>query len=282
MGNDHGASDPFLRGLLLKNLKGGKVMANPTYEIYAVKYGGPYIRPACMVNWFQDMDKTTRINYYIFVIRGGGETIVVDCGVDPELAKQRNLADYVNPADALKRMDIDAARVKHLIVTHVHFDHVSGIQLFPKADIYIQEKEFNFWVKNPIAQRAPFLFVTDSVANRYLARQEGKKRLRLIKGDKKILPGIELLLAPGHTVGLQAVAVNTSKGEAIVGSDLAHTFASYKTDIPSAIITDLVAWMKSFDKAKAKASSPELLFPGHDLGLMEQYPKVAEDVTRLA
>jgi len=256
-------------------------MANPTYEIYAVKYGGPYIRPACMVNWFQDMDKTTRINYYIFVIRGGGETIVVDCGVDPELAKQRNLADYVNPVDALKRMDIDAARVKHLIVTHIHFDHVSGIQLFPKADIYIQEKEFNFWVKNPIAQRAPFLFVTDSVANRYLARQEGKKRLRLIRGDKKILPGIELLLAPGHTVGLQAVAVHTAKGEAIVGSDLAHTFASYQTDIPSAIITDLVVWMKSFDKAKAKASSPELLFPGHDLGLMEHYPKVAEDVTRL-
>ncbi len=257
-------------------------MANPTYEIYAVKYGGPYVRPACMVNWFQDMDKTTRINYYIFVIRGGGETIVVDCGVDPQLAKQRNLADYVNPADALKRMDIDAARVKHLIVTHVHFDHISGIQLFPKADIYIQEKEFNFWVKSPVARRAPFLFVTDSVANRYLARQEGKKRLRLIRGDKKILPGIELLLAPGHTVGLQAVAVNTAKGEAIVGSDLAHTFVSYKTDIPSAIITDLVAWMKSFDKAKARASSPELLFPGHDLGLMEDFPRVAEDVTRLA
>ena len=198
-------------------------MANPTYEIYAVKYGGPYIRPACMVNWFQDMDKTPR-SITIFSSSGAGGNDRRRLRGRPELAKQRNLAEYVSPAEALKRMDIDAARVKHLIVTHIHFDHISGIQLFPKADIYIQEKEFNFWMKNPIARRAPFLFVTDSAANRYLAKQEGKKRLRLIRGDKKILPGIELLLAPGHTVGLQAVAVNTAKGTAIVGSDLAHTF----------------------------------------------------------
>jgi len=52
-------------------------MAIPTYEIYALKYGGPYTRPGCMINWFQDMDRTTQINYYIFAIRGGGETIVV-------------------------------------------------------------------------------------------------------------------------------------------------------------------------------------------------------------
>jgi len=257
-------------------------MAIPTYEIFAVKYGGPYTRPACMVNWFQDMDKTTQINYYIFAIRGGGETIVVDCGVHPDLARQRNLASYVSPADALKRIDIDAAKVKHLVVSHVHFDHVSGIPLFPKAAIYIQEKEFNFWVKNPIARRAPFLLVTDDVANRYLARQAGRKRLHLIRGDKKILPGVELLLTPGHTIGLQAVAVNTSRGTAIVGSDLAHAFPSYKTDIPSALITDLIVWMKSYDKVKTKVSSPDLLFPGHDLALMENYPKVAEDVTRIA
>lgn len=256
-------------------------MPIPTYEIYALKYGGPYNRPACIVNWFQDMDKTAQINYYIFVIRGEGETMVVDCGVDPQLAKERNLASYVSPAEVLKRMDIDAATVKNLIVTHVHFDHISGIQLFPKADIYLQEKEFNFWVKDPVAQRAPFLFLTDPVANRYLARQKGKRRLHLIRGDKKIFPGIELLLTPGHTIGLQAVAVNTAQGTAIVGSDLAHTFSNYKTEIPSAIITDMIVWMKSYDKVKAKVSSPGLLFPGHDLALMEKYPRVAEDVSRL-
>ena len=256
-------------------------MAIPTYEIYALKYGGPYTRPASMVNWFQDIDKNVQINYYIFAIRGGGNTIVVDCGVDPQLAVERNLAGYVSPAEALKRIDIDAQRLKYLVVSHIHFDHISGIKLFPRARIFVQEKEFSFWMKNPIAQRAPFLHLTDSVANRFLAKLEGKKRLQLVRGDTKILPGIELLLAPGHTIGLQVVAVNTAKGTAIVGSDLAHTFSSYRTDIPSAIITDMISWMKSYDKIKAKASSPALLFPGHDLALLENYPKVAEDVSRL-
>jgi len=256
-------------------------MAIPTYEIYALKYGGPYTRPASMVNWFQDIDKNIQINYYIFAIRGERETLVVDCGVDPELAKARNLAGYVNPAEVLKRIDIDAQKLKYLVVSHIHFDHISGIKLFPRARIFVQEKEYNFWMKNPIARRAPFLHVTDPEANRYLAKLEGKKRLELIRGDKKILPGIELLLVPGHTIGLQAVAVHTAKGTAVVGSDLAHTFSSYRTDIPSAIITDMITWMKSYDKIKTKASSPDLLFPGHDLALLENYPKVAEDVSRL-
>ena len=242
---------------------------------------GPTPGRAPWSDWFQDMDKYVQIHYYIFAIRGGGETIVVDCGVHPEVARQRNLAAYVSPAEVLKRIDIDAAKVKHLILTHIHFDHVSGIQLFPRANIYLQEKEFNFWMKDPIAKKAPFLFLTDAAANRYLAKQEGKKRLHLIRGDKKILPGIELLLAPGHTPGLQVVAVNTAKGTAIVGSDLAHVASSYQTDFPSAIITDMITWMKSYDKIRPRASSPDLLFPGHDLALLENYPKVAEDVSRL-
>ncbi len=257
-------------------------MPIPTYEIYALKYAGPFTRPASMMVWFQDMDKTVQINYFIFVIKGGEETIVVDCGVRPDLAAERQLAGYINPAEVLKRIGIDAGKVKHLVVTHIHFDHVSGIRLFPRANIYVQDKEFRFWIKDPIAKRAPFLHVSDLAANQYLKRLEGSKRLHLIRGDRKILPGIELLLVPGHTPGMQAVAVNTAQGRAIVGSDVAHLFENYRKDIPSAIITDLRAWMKSYDKVRAKASSLDLIFPGHDPVMLENYPAVAEEVIRLA
>jgi hypothetical protein len=43
----------------------------------------------------------------------------------------------------------------------------------------------------------------------------------------------------------------------------------------------MIAWMKSFDKIRAKASSLDLIFPGHDLILLTNYPKVAEDVVQL-
>jgi glyoxylase-like metal-dependent hydrolase (beta-lactamase superfamily II) len=253
--------------------KGAKGMAIPTYEIYALKYAGPFTRPASIVNWLQDLDKNVQINYYFFAVCGGSETIIVDCGCAPKLAKERDLAGYVNPVEVLKRIDIDARKVKTLVATHIHFDHVGGVKLFPGATIFLQEKEFNFWMNNPIAKRAPFLHVTDPVTNRYLAGLKGKKKLQLIRGNKKILPGIELLLCPGHTIGLQTVAVNTERGKAIIGSDAAHVFSSYRTDIPSAIITDMIAWMKSYDKIRAKASSIDLIFPGHDRGPIGQLPQ---------
>ena len=39
--------------------------------------------------------------------------------------------------------------------------------------------------------------------------------------------------------------------------------------------------MKTYEKVKAKVSSLNLLFPGHDVKMLTDYPKVAEDITRL-
>ena len=43
----------------------------------------------------------------------------------------------------------------------------------------------------------------------------------------------------------------------------------------------MIAWMRSYDKIRAKASAIDLIFPGHDIALMEHYPMVAEDVSQL-
>jgi hypothetical protein len=75
--------------------------------------------------------------------------------------------------------------------------------------------------------------------------------------------------------------VNTARGTAIVGSDCAHVFRNYQEDWPSALIVDLVGWMKTYDKLRQRVSSADLLFPGHDRLLMENYPAVARDITRL-
>ena len=251
------------------------------FEIYALKYAGPLVRTGAHLMWYRDWDKTETINYYIFCIKGAGETVVVDAGLTPELAKQRQLDGYVSPAEVLSRIDVEAAEVRHVIVTHMHFDHANGVSLFPQATFYVQEDEYRFWVEDPIATRPPFKEVSDADANAYLTALEGTDRLSLFKDDQQVIPGIQCLLAPGHTVGLQAVAVDTAKGTAILGSDCAHVFRNYHEDWHSALIVDLVGWMKSYDKLRARVSSPDLLFPGHDRRLLENYPRVAEDVARL-
>jgi glyoxylase-like metal-dependent hydrolase (beta-lactamase superfamily II) len=257
----------------------------PVYEIYALKSAGPLVSKVAMVLWMKGWDENISRYHYIWAIKAKEETIVVDTGCGITLAAQRNLNGYSNPVDLLKRIEADAGNIKKVIITHLHLDHVGGMEVFPQsfpnATFYVQKKEYDFWMKHPVAKRYPFAYVTDVIANRALAALEGTDRLVLVSGDQEIIPGIELLLVPGHTVGLQAVAVNTIKGTAILASDCAHVRDSFKEDIPSVFITDLISWMESYDKLRSKASSIDLIFPGHDAVMLHDYPKVAEDVTRL-
>ena len=251
------------------------------YEIYALKYAGPFTSSGAFLMWFKEWERIEERNYYFWCIKGENDTVIVDTGISPELAKQKGLKGYVSPEKVLSRININAEEVQHVVITHIHWDHASGASLFPNAQFYIQEQEYLFWMKDPIASRPPFLHVASVESKSYLASLEGSAQLILLNGDQQILPGIECLLAPGHTVALQAVAVNTGKGTAILGSDCAHIFRNYREDWPSAIIMDMVAWMKTTDKLKARVTSLDLLFPGHDVAMARQYPEVAKDVTRL-
>jgi len=264
-----------------KNFNWGEEDVMSEYEIYALKYAGPFTSSGAFLMWLKDWEKVERRNYYIWCIKGGGETVVVDTGVSPDLAREKNLAGYISPAEVLSRIDVEADQVRRVILTHIHWDHSSGVTLFPKATFYVQEQEYRFWTEDPVATRPPFKQVSDEISKGYLASLEGTDRLALLGGDEEILPGIECLLAPGHSVALQAVAVNTAEGTAILGSDCAHIFRNYREDWPTALIVDLVGWMRTYEKLRARASRLDLLFPGHDPLMSENYPHVGEGVTRL-
>jgi glyoxylase-like metal-dependent hydrolase (beta-lactamase superfamily II) len=251
------------------------------HDIYAVKYAGPFIRQGALVMWMKDWEKVVMINYYIWCVKGAGDPVIVDAGVSPKLAGEKELTGYVNPAEVLLRIGVKADEVRHVVITHLHFDHSSGVSLFPNAIFYVQKEEYRFWLKDPIVSHPVFKQFLDEASNAYLASLEGTDRLVLLNGDQEILPGIQCLLAPGHSVGLQAVAVETAKGIAVLGSDCAYNFQNYREDWPSSLIMDLVAWTRTYKKLRGRASSIDLIFPGHDVIMSENYPEVAKNITKL-
>lgn len=251
------------------------------YKIYALKYAGPLKSSGAFIMWNKDWDKVVDRNYYIWCINNDGENIIVDTGVSPQLANELKLKNYVSPADMLLRINVKTSDVNKVILTHLHFDHVNGVSLFPNANFYIQKEEYLFWTEDPIANRPPFAFYLDKTSNDYLKSIEKTKRIKLVEGDQEILPGIECLLTPGHSIANQAVAINTKKGTVILGSDCGHFFRNYQEDWPSMLIVDLVKWMKSYDKLRSRVSSMDLLFPGHDPLMSKNYPEVAKGITRL-
>jgi glyoxylase-like metal-dependent hydrolase (beta-lactamase superfamily II) len=255
----------------------------PEYKVFALKYAGPFTSSVAKVLLDTDWDKTIDRYYFFWAVQGGGTTVVVDCGVRPAWAAGKTLKGYVSPDAVLARIGISAASVEHLILTHIHQDHAGGLELFPKARIYVQQREFEFWTTDPIAKRKPFAKVSDPVVLEQLGNLRGSKRLILIDGDQQILPGIEVLLTPGHTPALQSVAIQTAGGLAVLTSDCAHIRRSFETDLPSSIICDLPGWMDSYARLREKVGGDlARLFPGHDAEMLVKYPRIAEDVTQLA
>ena len=256
----------------------------PEYAIYAVKYAGPFSVYSGFLVWQWDMAtaKFELENWYLWCIRGEDETVVVDTGADPRLTQRRKKSELCeNPAEVLARLGVEAPGVEHVVLTHLHWDHAGGLQHFPRATFYVQEAEYRFWTEDPLAARPPFAHLTDEASLEYLTGLEGTNRLVLLSGDQEIRPGIECLLVPGHTPGFQAVAVDTVLGKAVVGSDCGHVFRNYQEDWPSAFSMDLAGCLRGYEKLRARASSPELIFPGHDVLMYDDYPRVADGVTKL-
>ena len=120
----------------------------------------------------------------------------------------------------------------------------------------------------------------EEAANKAFAELAKGPRVIQVEGDKVIGPNMQLLLAPGHTPGLQAVLIPTARGQTIVGSDSAHVFRSFKEDVPSSLITNLPIWLETYDKLRSNAAV-ENMFPD-DSKMLTDFPKIAEDITQLA
>jgi glyoxylase-like metal-dependent hydrolase (beta-lactamase superfamily II) len=251
------------------------------YEVFALKYAGPFDRKLAMT-LFNTEDMA--INYYIWAIRAkDGETTLVDTGTGKVWGPK--FKGFVPPEQLVARLGIKPEQVTRIVITHMHFDHVGGgaefAQLYPAAKFYVQKKEFDFWVNSPLSQRAAFKSLRNPDAINAFAELAQGPRVMQVDGDKVIGPDMQLLLAPGHTPGLQGVLIPTAKGQTIVGSDSAHLFRSFKEDVPSGLITDLPIWLETFDKLRSSAPI-ENIFPGHDAKMLTDYPQVAENVTQLA
>ena len=254
----------------------------PQYEIYAIKYAGPTLSSGAFMMWLRDWDRTVARNSYYWCLTGGESPILVDCGGGPEEAGKWNLANYQEPGRALAGLGIAPEEVGEVILTHLHWDHAGGLDYFPRARFLVSEAEYRFWIEDPTADEPPFVLLLGHDLRQKLAGLKDQGRLELVKGAGEILPGIEAVPAPGHSPGLMAVAAPTARGRAVLASDCGHSFANLRENWPSSLIFDLPAWMESFKRVKAAADSPELVFPGHDSAMAENYPAVAENVTKLA
>ncbi len=232
-----------------------------TYLAYA---GQPIVRP-----------------YVMWYIRAGDKHVLVDTAMEAEDFKNyhpgfRNMPQEPVQTfeESLAKVDCAPDDIDIIIQTHLHMDHIYNTPKCKNAVIYVQEEELGFALNpHPIFE---IMYPREIIKG---------LNFEVIKGDQTILPGIAVMLVPGHTPGCQAVVVETTEGKAVISGFCSimenfnppqdvrtkiSPFASYPVIAPG-IHTDAFQAYESVLRVKQIA---DIIIPMHDpdMALREQIP----------
>jgi glyoxylase-like metal-dependent hydrolase (beta-lactamase superfamily II) len=164
------------------------------------------------------------------LIHAAGKRILIETGAgdkwDPKLRdiyaiEQARLVDGLGEYD-LRPEDIDV-----VVNTHLHFDHCGGntieekgkiLPAFPNARYVVQGGEFEH-AKNPTERDRASYFDENYVP------VESAGMLSLLDGDHTIVPGVDMIVVPGHTAHMQCVKLTGGGKTAFFFADLIPTTA---------------------------------------------------------
>ena len=247
-------------------------MPEPTnYEVYAIRYARHDRRASENFLGGDPHDGPMPIDYFVWAVVGGGKTFVVDTGFGSEQAVKRKRELIRSPADGLRSLGIDPARVEDVIITHMHYDHAGNLDLFPNATFHIQDREMAYCTGRCMCHaELRGAFEPGDVGG--MVRRIFAGRVRFHDGAAELAPGLFLHYIGGHTMGLQSLRVMTRRGWVVLASDAAHLYAHLEQGRAFPIVYNVADMLEGHRTLKRLASSPRHIIPGHDPLVMKRYP----------
>jgi len=224
---------------------------------------GKHLAAKGTFTYLVDWEKQIWVANAFWYIKAGNKNILVDTGVSQsDIQKYLHGQPYEHIRsfiEALNLAGITAEDVDIVIQTHLHFDHCGHTALCKKAKVIVQEAELKF-------AYSPHALFSGSYNTGFLK----DLRLQAVTGDCQILPGINVILVPGHSPGTQAVAVETKDGIAIISGfcSIKENFspperirARWPVLAPGVSVNSLQA----FDSALKIKGLADIIIPNHDL-----------------
>ncbi|MCL4370625.1 MAG: N-acyl homoserine lactonase family protein [Chloroflexi bacterium] len=246
--------------LTIRPIKLGTLRIDKSLNTYMMNTGVPLDQPM--------------MAYYI---EGAGKKILVDTGPpDPEWAKKIH-RPIVAPEEeqwpkALTRLGIAPEEIDIVIHTHLHWDHAFHGHLFKNARFFVQKSELAFAAAPIFTQIRGYQAPATGMTPPYLGI-----KYTVLDGDAEIVPGVGVILTPGHSQGSQCVTVETRAGSYILANDTVPLYDNwegappYVPHIPNTIHVNLDEYFASFDKIERVGG---IVLPGHDPRVLEhdRYP----------
>jgi glyoxylase-like metal-dependent hydrolase (beta-lactamase superfamily II) len=161
-----------------------------------------------------------------FLINTGAKLVLIDTGCGSLMGPTAG-----NLLTNLKAAGYRPEQIDEVYLTHMHPDHAGGLiaegkLAFPNAVLRANQREADFWLneanleKSPAAMKDFFKGAMASV-NPYIAAGKFKP----FEGDTQLVPGIEVIAAPGHTPGHSIYSIESRGQKMVLWGDLVHVAA---------------------------------------------------------
>lgn len=258
-----------------------RAQATPTWEVYAIRYGAlPAFRVAGLIAG-ADTSRRLDATLMVWLLKGPDKRIVlVDAGFKrADLIARWKPLDFQRPDSAVARAGVPAKAVTDIIISHIHWDHFDGADLFPNARIWIQREEVDHHIDSvgTVLNRA-----IDAPDAAMLNALRGAGRIQLVNGDaQQIIPGITVYIGGKHTFQSQYAGVRTAEGTVVIASDNMYLYENLDRQVPIAQTLDAASNLAAQRRMVTLAASPRLIVPGHDPAVFVRFESVAPGVARI-
>jgi glyoxylase-like metal-dependent hydrolase (beta-lactamase superfamily II) len=250
-------------------------MSEDVYEAFAVAYARVDRNAAENFIGGDPHDGPMPLNYYVWVLRNALRTVVIDTGFGERSAAQRKRTITRPVAEGLAALGIEPARVRDVVITHMHYDHAGNNNLFPGARLHLQDREMAFATGRCMCHpqmNHPY-DIEDVVG---LVRRVYGGQVCFHDGDTELFPGITLHHMGGHSRGLQAVRVKTARGHVVIASDVAHHYAHLNQRRVFPVVDSVADVLEGYNRVRRLATSADHVVPGHDPLVSAIYPAESE------
>jgi glyoxylase-like metal-dependent hydrolase (beta-lactamase superfamily II) len=253
-----------------------------TYETYALRYatrdGNTSSDTYYRYELYGEPEQTFSMDYFFWVARNAQRTVLVDCGYTEERALQRGRTLLASPEELLERVGVAAAEVDHVVLSHMHWDHVGNVGLFPNATFSIARAEYEFW-RGPFGSRPCIGLALGQEELAAIEQLEREGRLFLVDdAHQRLYPGIDVVTMPGHTPGQLVTDVATTAGSVVLASDALHYCDEMTLDRPFHVFTDIAGMYRTYQDLRSLSARPDTtVVAGHDPQVTADYKEVAEN-----
>ncbi len=248
-----------------------EIMSDDIHEVFAVRYAEHARKRSENYIFGDPHDEMTSIAYYVWVIKGPHGTFVCDTGFDETAAKERGRRIVHPVGEGLQALGVAPDKVKHVIATHMHWDHAGNYDLFPNARYHIQDTELAYATGRCMCHQTLRIPFSEADVHAMIGKIYAY-RVDFHDGVEELAPGISVHLVGGHSKGLQCVRVKTKRGYVVIASDCCHLYSHIDEGRVFPITYSVGDTLEGYKTLQKLASSRHHIVPGHDPSVLELYP----------